>query len=49
MEFLIKEGGLNIDELDSNGMTCLMKAAQDKDLKKMQFLLRLGADPDSRY
>ena len=31
------------------GHTCLITAAEDNDIKKMHFLLRLGADPDARF
>jgi ankyrin repeat protein len=32
-----------------SGHTCLITAAEAGDIKKMHFLLRLGADPDARY
>ena len=51
LEFLVNESGaLNINELDpGTGHTCLITAAEANDIKKMNFLLKLGADPDCRY
>ncbi|TNV87206.1 hypothetical protein FGO68_gene3803 [Halteria grandinella] len=51
LEFLLNESGqLDVNEVDPvTGHTCLITAAEANDLKKMHFLLRLGADPDCRY
>ncbi len=51
LEFLVQESGaLDINEVDqATGHTCLITAAEEGDLKKMSFLLKLGADPDSRF
>ena len=51
LEFLLLESGqLDINEVDpATGYTCLIKSAEDNDIKKMHFLLRLGADPDARF
>ncbi|CDW90127.1 ankyrin repeat protein [Stylonychia lemnae] len=49
LEFLVKKGGLNIDEIDAFGRTALIQASEENDLKAFSFLLRLGADPDVKY
>jgi ankyrin repeat protein len=51
LEFLVNESGaLNINEVDpASGHTCLITAAEANDIKKMNFLLKFGADPDCRF